>query len=103
MIFSFNDSKSTAKWNGFTLRWYSELFQNTRIMDALKYTLIIAVLASIIATIIGTLAAIGIHKMKGVPKKKALLNINYLPVLNPDIVTRYFTYEFIYFYISYFK
>jgi len=40
MIFSFNDSKSTAKWNGFTLRWYSELFQNTRIMDALKYTLI---------------------------------------------------------------
>ena len=70
MIFSFNDSKSTAKWNGFTLRWYSELFQNTRIMDALKYTLIIAVLASII----------------GVPKK-TLLNINNLPVLNPDIVT----------------
>ena len=86
MIFSFNDSKSTAKWNGFTLRWYSELFQNTRIMDALKYTLIIAVLASIIATIIGTLAAIGIHRMKGVPKK-TLLNINNLPVLNPDIVT----------------
>ena len=51
------------------LRWYSELFQNARIMDALKYTLIIAVLASIIATIIGTLAAIGIHRMKGVPKK----------------------------------
>ncbi len=86
MVFSFNDSKSMGKWNGFTLRWYSELFQNARIMNALKYTLIIAVVASIIATIIGTLAAIGIHRMKGLPKK-TLLNINYLPVLNPDIVT----------------
>ena len=86
MIFSFNDSKSMGKWNGFTLRWYSELFQNYRIMNALKYTLIIAVIASIVATIIGTMAAIGIHRMKGFPKK-ALLNINYLPVLNPDIVT----------------
>ena len=54
-------------------------------MNALKYTLIIAVIASIVATIIGTMAAIGIHKMKG--SKKVLLNINYLPVLNPDIVT----------------
>ncbi len=86
MVFSFNDSKSMGRWNGFTLRWYSELFQNARIMNALKYTLIIAVVASIIATIIGTLAAIGIHRMKGLPKK-ALLNINNLPVLNPDIVT----------------
>ena len=77
MIFSFNDSKSTAKWNGFTLRWYSELFQNTRIMDALKYTLIIAVLASIIATIIGTLAAIGIHRMKG-DRKSTRLNSSHL-------------------------
>lgn len=86
MIFSFNDSKSMGKWNGFTLRWYSELFQNDRIMMALKYTLIIAIISAIIATIIGTLAAIGIHRMKGLPKK-TLLNINNLPVLNPDIVT----------------
>lgn len=86
MVFSFNDSKSMGKWNGFTFRWYSELFQNSRIMNALKFTLLIAVIASIVATIIGTIAAIGIHRMKGLPKK-ALLNINYLPVLNPDIVT----------------
>ena len=86
MVFSFNDSKSMGKCNGFTLRWYTQLFQNARIMEALKYTLIIAVIASVVATIIGTFAAIGIHKMKGLPKK-ALLNINNLPVLNPDIVT----------------
>ncbi|MDU4882155.1 ABC transporter permease [uncultured Clostridium sp.] len=86
MVFSFNDSKSMGKWSGFTLRWYTQLFQNARIMEALKYTIIIAVISSIIATIIGTLAAIGIHRMKGLPKK-TLLNINNLPVLNPDIVT----------------
>lgn len=86
MVFSFNNSKSMGKWSGFTLRWYANLFQNARIMEALKYTIIIAVISSIVATIIGTLAAIGIHRMKGLPKK-TLLNINNLPVLNPDIVT----------------
>ena len=86
MVFSFNDSKSMGKWSGFTLRWYTQLFQNARIMEALKYTIIIAVISSVVATIIGTFAAIGIHRMKGLPKK-TLLNINNLPVLNPDIVT----------------
>lgn len=86
-IFSFNDSKSMAKWNGFSLRWYKELFQNERILDALYYTLIIAVIASVVATIIGTITAIGIHKMRHGKVKGLLLNVNYLPVLNPDIVT----------------
>ena len=86
MVFSFNDSKSMGKWSGFTLRWYTQLFQNASIMEALKYTIIIAVISSIVATVIGTFAAIGIHRMKGLPKK-TLLNINNLPVLNPDIVT----------------
>ena len=58
MVFSFNDSKSMGKWSGFTFKWYVQLFQNSRIMHALKYTLIIAILASVIATIIGTLAAL---------------------------------------------
>lgn len=86
MVFSFNDSKSMGKWNGFTLNWYIELFQNDSIMSALKYTLLVAIISSIVATIIGTFAAIGINRMRGF-SKKALLNINYLPVLNPDIVT----------------
>lgn len=87
MIFSFNDSKSMAHWNGFTLDWYKSLFSNDSLMTALYYTILIAILSSVIATIIGTISAIGIDNMKNGFGKKALLNINYLPVLNPDIVT----------------
>ena len=87
MIYSFNDSKTMAKWNGFTFKWYGELLHNENIMSALYYTVVIALLASTIATIIGTVTAIGIHNMKKGFGKNFLLNINYLPVLNPDIVT----------------
>ena len=86
VIFSFNESKTMGNWTGFTFKWYKALFENDRIMSALFYTVLIALIASTVATIIGTLASIGIHKMKG-PKKALLLNINYIPVLNPDIVT----------------
>lgn len=86
-IFSFNNSKSMAVWNGFTLDWYYTLFQNERMISALYYTLLVAILATLISTFIGTIAAIGIHKMRNNKKRDLLLNINYLPVLNPDIVT----------------
>ncbi|MCY6354631.1 ABC transporter permease [Clostridium sp. ZS2-4] len=86
IIFSFNNSKSRSQWDGFTLKWYVELLRDKQILTALNYTLAVAVLSSIIATIIGTISAIGIYKMKGF-SKKLILNINYLPVLNPDIVT----------------
>lgn len=76
-----------AKWDGFTLKWYESLFENERIMSALYYTVIIAVVSSVIATIIGTIGAIGIHKMRKGGFKKILLNVNYLPILNPDVVT----------------
>lgn len=86
IVFSFNNSKSRAHWDGFTLKWYIELFHDQEILKSLYYTIIIAILSSIIATIIGTAAAIGINNMKSI-SKKIMLNINYLPVLNPDIVT----------------
>ncbi|WP_333783547.1 ABC transporter permease [Paraclostridium ghonii] len=75
-----------AHWNGFTFKWYEQLIHNESIMNALYYTLLVAVISSIIATIVGTISAIGIHKMRG-KRRKLILNINYLPVLNPDIVT----------------
>jgi len=75
-----------ARWSGFTFKWYERLIHNESIMSALYYTLIVAVLSSVIATVIGTISAIGIHKMKS-KSRKLVLNINYLPVLNPDIVT----------------
>ncbi|MEN2259294.1 MULTISPECIES: ABC transporter permease [Paraclostridium] len=75
-----------AHWNGFTFKWYKQLIHNDSIMNALYYTLLVAIISSIIATIVGTISAIGIHKMRG-KRRKLILNINYLPVLNPDIVT----------------
>lgn len=86
IVYSFNDSRSRGTWSGFTLKWYKELFQDSQIMSALYYTVLIAVLASAIATLIGIAAAIGIFNMKGL-SQKLMLNLNYLPILNPDIVT----------------
>ena len=86
-VFSFNDSKSMGKWEGFTLKWYESLFQDERIMTALFYTVVIAVIASVVATIIGTITAIGIHNMRKGKLKSTLLSINNLPILNPDVVT----------------
>lgn len=86
IIFSFNDSKLRGRWVGFTSNWYKELFLNPEIISAVKTTLIVAVVATVIATFIGTLSAIGISELRG-KKRNMVLNINYLPVLNPDIIT----------------
>ncbi len=86
ILLSFNSSKSRAKWGGFTLRWYKELFKNESIMNALYTTLIIAVLSALIATIIGTAAAIAINSMKKTPRT-IMIAITNIPMLNADIVT----------------
>lgn len=86
IVFSFNSQKNSSKWKGFSFKWYAALFNNERILRALYYTVTVAIAAAIIATILGTIGAIGIDKMAGL-RKKAMLNINYLPLLNPDIVT----------------
>lgn len=84
IFFSFNEGKTTV-WKGFSLRWYGELFKDDNIMNALGNTLIIAVLASIFATILGTAAAIGINNFKG--KKRVIIqNISNIPIISPDIV-----------------
>lgn len=83
---SFNASKSRAKWGGFSLKWYAKLAEKPDILEALKLTLLIAVIATVVATILGTLAAIGIHAMKKRPAS-LLLNVSYLPMTTPDIVT----------------
>ncbi|GKX29132.1 spermidine/putrescine ABC transporter permease [Vallitalea longa] len=86
IIFSFNKNKSRAKWGGFSLKWYESMLSDPSIAKALYYTLIVALLSAIIATIVGTIAAIGISNMRGF-YKKTVMNLTYLPVLNPDIVT----------------
>ena len=86
IVQSFNAGKSRAKWEGFSFRWYTELFQDERILNALYVTLSIAVLAMIVATILGTLAAIGIHAMKKRPQA-LMMTLTNLPNTMPDIVT----------------
>lgn len=87
MVFSFNDSKTMGAWSGFTLKWYKQLLRDEKIMNALFYTLLVAILAAVISTIVGTFTAIGINNMKNKKHRNMLLSINELPVLNPDIVT----------------
>lgn len=86
VVYSFNESKSRGRWGGFTLKWYFELFQDRDLVSPLYNTLLIAFLSSIIAVVFGTAAAIGIHNMKKI-KKAFVMNLTYIPVLNPDIVT----------------
>lgn len=86
MVFSFNESKTRGNWTGFSLRWYQELFQNRHILEALRNTLVIAIIATVIATIVGTLASVGFMEFSR-KKRKILLSINQIPVINPDIVT----------------
>ena len=86
VFFSFNSGSSRASFEGFSLQWYAELFEDELILKSLYYSLIIAVLSALIATMIGTLAAIGINQLKGW-KKSTYLAVNNIPVVNPDIVT----------------
>ena len=86
VVLSFNSSKTRAKWGGFTGKWYVELFQNDAIMEALYTTLIIALLAAVISTLIGTAAAIGIYSMKR-RARTVFLGVNNIPMLNGEIVT----------------
>ena len=86
IVQSFNAGKSRAKWEGFSFRWYQELFNDAAIMQALYVTVSIAVLAAIFATILGTLAAIGIHAMQKRPQS-LMMTLTNIPMTMPDIVT----------------
>ncbi|MEE0061673.1 MAG: ABC transporter permease [Acutalibacteraceae bacterium] len=85
ILYSFNDGK-TSVWKGFTLKWYIELFNNEAIMTSLYNTLIVAVLAALFSTVLGTLAAIGIYNMKK-PVRSLVTNVSNMPIINPEIVT----------------
>ncbi len=87
VFFSFNSAKSLVVFEGFSLRWYGELFRDEATLEALKNTLILAVLSSLISTVIGTAAAVGIDKMKKGWKKSAIMTVTNIPMMNPDIVT----------------
>lgn len=85
ILYSFNNGK-TSVWKGFTLKWYYELFNNSAIMTSLYNTIIVAVIASIVSTALGTLAAVGVYNMKK-PVKTIVTNVSNIPIINPEIVT----------------
>ena len=88
IIFSFNDTDTASRtqFSGFTLRWYQRLFEDRYILEALLNTLIIAVVSAFASTVLGTMAAVGINRMKRMPKK-VMMNITNFPMVNPEIVT----------------
>ncbi len=86
ILFSFNSSRSLTKFEGFSLRWYEKMFADSTMMQSVAYTVIIALLATIISTIVGTLTAIGLSKSKKI-LKGVVEQVNNLPILNPEIVT----------------
>lgn len=86
IVFSFNESKSRSHFTNFTFKWYGELFKNELIMTSLWNTVKIAILAAVLATILGTCAAIGMSAMKK-RSRSLCVNITYMPVINPEIVT----------------
>ena len=86
IVFSFNATKSNRVWGGFSLDWYVELFHNSRLLGALRTTIILSVLAAFIATLLGTAAAIGFYSMRR-RARTICLSVNNIPLTNADIIT----------------
>lgn len=87
MVFSFNGSESTYIMSGVSLQWYQRLFHDTMTMNALKNTVVLAVISALISTFLGTMAAVGIYNMKNKYLKSSVMTVTNIPMMNPEIVT----------------
>lgn len=87
IAFSFNEAGSLAEYSGFSLVWYEELFHDEEALTSLRNSLVLAVSSSLIATVIGTFAALGLHRMRSKWVKGAVNAVTNIPMMNPDIVT----------------
>lgn len=86
---SVNADSNGISWGGFTTEWFSGMFTDSSLMESIQWTLIIAVLSTLIATVLGTITAIGIHSLNK-RAKKFLIFLNNVPIINADIVTGVF-------------
>ena len=86
VVFSFNESKSQTNFTGFSLRWYQSMLEDSTMLESIKYTVEVAVIATLVSTVLGTITSIGLSKSRKV-LRSLVLEINNLPVMNPDIVT----------------
>lgn len=87
IVFSFNSSASTSVMTGFSLKWYESLLHDSATINALKNTLILAVSSSLLATVMGTAAAVGINAFKNKLAKNTVMGVTNIPMMNPEIVT----------------
>lgn len=87
LFFSFNDAKSLSVFSGFSLRWYKELMNDRNTLESVKNTLILALSATVISTVMGTAAAMGINKIRSRWYKAAMNTVTDIPMTNPDIIT----------------
>ena len=87
LVFSFNQSKSLSVFSGFSLYWYRELFRDSDTLGAVRNTLLLAVSASLISTVMGTAAAVGIDKLRNKVLRTAMDSVTNIPMINPDIIT----------------
>lgn len=85
IVYSFNDSRLSMSWEGFTFDWYLSLLDNRNVMEALKNSLIIALTSTIISTVLGTMAAIAMRKLMS-KSKGAIAGLLYMPIVVPDII-----------------
>ncbi len=97
ILFSFNAGKSTSVFEGFSLFWYAEMISNEAILEAVRNTLLLAVTSSVISTVLGTVAAYGINKMRSPGVRATLMTITQIPMINPEIITGFsFTLLFVF-------
>lgn len=86
IIFSFSDARFSQVWGGFTLRWYAKLFTNAELLAALRTTLLLALASTLVATVLGTMAALGIARLRSRRAREGWEMFFYLPIMVPDLV-----------------
>ena len=87
LVFSFNESKSLSVFSNFSLYWYRELFRDSETLNAVKNTLVLAVCAAAISTVMGTAAAVGINKLRNRYLHAVMDTVTNIPMINPEIIT----------------
>ena len=87
LVFSFNEAKSLSVFSGFSLYWYRELFRDSETLGAVRNTLILAVSAAVVSTVMGTAAAVGIHRLRRRWLRAMMDTVTNIPMINPDIIT----------------
>ena len=87
LFFSFNDGKSLSVFSGFSLKWYQELFRDRDTLAAVKNTLVLACTASVVSTVMGTAAAVGISRLRSKHLRGVMDTVTNIPMVNPDIIT----------------